>query len=403
MAQGNPAARATGRLLEIDLARALAAVAVVALHALGYSLSRDPAGSVAQAIDQSLILSLRFARQAFMFLSGFSLAYAYRSRPIHYAGFLGRRGWRTAVPYLVWSAIYLWLSYRHGLPVPPGTPGEAYVRAVVLGTAFYHLYFIVVSLQWYAVFPPALAWVRRLGRHGRWALAGTAAGLSLALGAWLTAGAPLPPWGAAADIVGRLAAHRDHLLASYLGYYLLGTVAGVEAEAVLRRLRRHLLATLVATVAILSFLLADLAHDGPDAFGRTVDVYRPALFLYGLTVSALLLAASSRIAARGGPLRRGLQHLARHSYAVYLAHPLILFWIEWYGLRGLEHHPAVSVPLTAAGVLVPLVLGRLVALTPLAPLLLGHGRARARPATSARTVPGYRPPAPSGGMAFRQQ
>lgn len=403
MAQGNPAARVAGHLVEIDLARALAAVAVVALHALGYSLSRDPAGSAAQAIDQSLILSLRFARQAFMFLSGFSLAYAYRSRQIHYAGFLSRRGWRTAVPYLVWSAIYLWLSYRHGLPVPPGTPGEAYLRAVVLGTAFYHLYFIVVSLQWYAVFPPALAWVRRLGRRGRWALAGAAVGLSLALGAWLTAGAPLPPWGAAADTAGGLAAHRDHLLASYLGYYLLGTVAGVEAEAVLHWLRRHVRATLLATAAVLAFLLADLAHDGPAAFARTIDVYRPALLLYGLAASALLLEASGRIAARGGLLRRGLQALARDSYAVYLAHPLVLFWIEWYGLRALRHHPAVSIPLTAAGVLIPLVLGRVVALTPLAPLLLGRSAARARPATSTPPARSAVPPALPGRMAFRQR
>lgn len=381
------------RLAELDAARALTAVAVVLLHAAGYSLTQDPAGSALQRLDQALVLSLRYARQVFMLLSGFALAYAYRYRPLRYPSFLGRRGFTTALPYLAWSALYLWVSRAYGMPAPAGHPVRAYLEAVLFGTAFYHLYYIVVSLQWYAVFPPVLRAMERLGgRAAGWTAAGVLA-LFLAVNAWLTAGAPLPGW--AADRVGPfLQAHRDHLLLSYLGYFLLGTLAGLHAERVLAWVHRHAGRVWAGTAAILAFLLYGLLRPGPVPFAQAVDVFRPAMLLYGVGAAASLVALSGRIARAPGPLRDGLLALAGESYTVYLAHPLVLFLIEWYLLRPLPwHHPAVSLGLTAAGVLVSLAVARVLAPTPLAPLFLGRGTFRPWPRARRRVRPGRPAPA----------
>lgn len=176
------------RLSEVDVARALAAVAVVALHAIGYSLSRDTAGSAAEHLDQALILALRFPRQVFMCISGFALAYAYRNRPINYRTFIARRAWRTGLPYLAWSAIYLIL-------IPSDGPQSAggFISSMLFGTAFYHLYFVMVSLQWYVIFPFVLPLANRLRGRGTAAATVAVTALSLGLAAWFTAGAPTLP------------------------------------------------------------------------------------------------------------------------------------------------------------------------------------------------------------------
>jgi peptidoglycan/LPS O-acetylase OafA/YrhL len=358
------------RLREVDVARALAAITVVALHVIGYSLSRDSAGSAAQPFDQALILALRFARQVFMLISGFALAYAYRSRPLHYRAFLSRRLRSVALPYVVWSVIYL-------IVVPPGDKSLwSLVSAVALGTAFYHLYYVVVSLQWYVIFPPVLAMARRLGPRAAWGATVTATAVYLGLAAWFTAGAPLPAW---ASPLSRLLPYKDQLLPSYLGYYVLGTLGGVHAEAVLGWLSRHIRWVGVAMAGLLGFLLLDLIHDGPEQFAHTVDIFRPGLVLYGLTGAAMVLACASRITYVGGRAFRWLVALSRNSYAIYLAHPIVLFLAESYLIPRLGwYHSALAIPLLLAGILVPHGLAMLLNSTPLAPLLLGNGFQRRR-------------------------
>lgn len=365
------------RLVAPDVARALAAIGVVAIHAVGYSLTRDAAGSTSQLVDQALVLSLRFSRLVFMLLSGFALAYVYRSRPLHYKEFLTKRVWRTALPYLGWSGVYLGVSSYYGMAAPPGSLG-ALVEALLLGTAFYHLYFVSVSLQWYAIFPPVLAAARRLRGRGVWYAAALAAAGYLGLCAWFTAGDPVPAW---AGWLPDALALRDRLLVSYLGYYLLGTLAGLHGEVVLAWLRRHLGALLLAVVGCVIYLVVDMITAGPAEYYSTVDVFRPAMFLYGLAMTALLLALSARLATAGGWLPRWLLLVARHSYAIYLAHPLVLFLVEYYGFRQLPWNSVLTLPLTAIGFLASLGLAHAAEqVRPLARLLLGKVVPRLRPA-----------------------
>lgn len=353
------------RLLAVDVARALTAIAVVAIHAVGFTLSRDAAGSLAMHVDQSIVLALRFSRGIFMFISGFALAYAYRQRHLRYFDFISRRTLRVALPYVVWSAIYLRLT------APPGESATAYLGAILLGTAFYHLYYVIVSLQWYAVFPPVLTAARRLGRRGA-LLAGVivTAGY-LGLTAWYSAGARLPTW---AHSLAGLLPYRNQLLLFYLAYYLLGTLAGVRATALLNWLRQRAGTVAVVTAACLGYLFWVLGHTDPSAFAEVTDVFRPAMVLYSLAAAALVLALAGWIAGFAGRPRQLLLGVSHDSYVIYLAHPLVLFWLESHvvlahGWQG----PAVTLFLLAAGVVVPSLLSAVLMPTPLAPAFLGRG------------------------------
>lgn len=238
---------------------------------------------------------------------------------------------RVALPYIAWSFIYLAYSLPAGEPVPANI--WAMVQAIVFGTAFYHLYYVVVSLQWYTIFPWVLSAARKLGTRALWVATAVVTLLYLGMAAWLG---------------------------------------------------RHLWAVGGVMTAIFGFLLADLMAQGPDPFARLVDIFRPGLVLYGLAGAALFLSVSTRIAHGGGQVLDWLLSLSRNSYAIYLAHPLALFLVELFVLSRLQwHHPLVTLPLVALGVLIPHGLALLLKATPLAPLLLGQEAAVRRRALQA--------------------
>src|SRR5205823_1735076 len=100
--------------------------------------------------------------------TAFVLTYSYRDREPRWPAFWRRRYLLIGVPYLVWSTIYF---LAHGNGLRPGL----LMRQLVTGTAEYHLYFLLVSMQLYLVFP-LLRWLLRAaaGRH-RLLLAGAVA------------------------------------------------------------------------------------------------------------------------------------------------------------------------------------------------------------------------------------
>src|SRR5579875_1415626 len=93
------------------------------------------------------------------------LTYGYSAlHRIGYRYFYRRRFVSVAVPYLCWTVIYFAVSLPgSGLGVGSGIEHFGYL----LGTGYYQLYYLVVIMQFYVLFP-ALFWVvRRFGSHPR--------------------------------------------------------------------------------------------------------------------------------------------------------------------------------------------------------------------------------------------
>ena len=64
----------------------------------------------------------------------------------------------VAVPYLCWTVIYFFV----GLPGDPAPPGAMPVHLLYLfGTGYYQLYYLLVLLEFYALFPLCLILLRR--------------------------------------------------------------------------------------------------------------------------------------------------------------------------------------------------------------------------------------------------
>ena len=145
----NESTAARRHLWQLDVVRLLTFSAVIAVHAIAFTELPDNVAAGAA------MMLLQFGREVFFALSGFVLVYAARTRSVEPWQFWKRRVPLVAVPYLVWTLIYWWST-------PGGRPGLGVLGADLLdGNAEYHLYFLLVTLQLYLVFPWLMRFIRR--------------------------------------------------------------------------------------------------------------------------------------------------------------------------------------------------------------------------------------------------
>lgn len=354
-----------GHLWQIDVVRLLTFAAVIAVHALAFTA--DPSDEGAGA----LMMMLQFGREVFFALTGFVLVYSSLGRPLRVGSFWRKRFLYVGVPYVVWSVIYYAFTFVNG-PHPPFS-WSTFGADLINGNAEYHLYFLLVSLQLYLVFPLVMRFVRATA-HRPFLVLGIVGGLNatwLGVLQWV----PWPSgWGRF------LWTQAFELLPTYSVYVLAGCYAAVHREKLLvvlranrRRVIRLAAAGLVVTEAV--YLIQSLWLDPRDAN----NPLQPVMIVGSISVVMLLVSVGD--AWSEGP-RRGIAAIRRGSdisFGVYLFHPIVLALVCDAGLgNGLNSLPAgvptvVAAAGTAAGaVAVALILRR----TPLALPLIGRAWAR---------------------------
>jgi len=312
-----PARTARPHLHQVDLFRILTFACVIGAHVVGNSL--DPGNVPGNAV----VVVLHFTRQAFFALTGFVLIYQYGRRPLDTRAFWRKRFPLVGIPYLAWSVIYWGYSIVAGLH-----PGESMKSALwrlvfetTTGGAWYQLYFLLVTMQVYLLFPLILKLLRATAGHHRWVLAVSAA---LQVGAlWLMT---YPP-----ALTGRPAGVWNHLYATilpYQFYVVLGAVAAWHIKSLTSAVRRFgpLLvgAGLVATALSEVYYFRQI-HQLPP--WQASNVFMPHL----LICYTLIIAAQYTLSSWWAGHRRDHHRAARlvkwgsdRSFGVFLVHPLAL-------------------------------------------------------------------------------
>jgi peptidoglycan/LPS O-acetylase OafA/YrhL len=127
------------------------------------------------------LLLLHVSRDGFFFLSACMLTYAYAEmRLTGLRRFYWRRFVSVGIPYLCWNIIY----FCYGLPrahyVSVASAISHFGR--LLDTGYYQLYFLLVIMQFYLVFPLVLMLLRRTrGHHGLVLAVAAAAQLTISI------------------------------------------------------------------------------------------------------------------------------------------------------------------------------------------------------------------------------
>jgi peptidoglycan/LPS O-acetylase OafA/YrhL len=296
----------------VDVVRVLTVALVIAVHVV----SQQPGGI--GLVNGAALIVMHVSRQVFFMVTTFVLVYTYRDRaPRRWWVFWCRRYLLVGVPYLVWSAVYFIADGQRLWPIGRALLGYAY--DVATGTARYHLYFLLVTMQVYLVFPLLFGLLRATRRRQGWLVAASLA-YELAVYAVIEHKPPL-------GVLNGWERNPSPFLPTYLGFVIIGGVAACHTDALLAwtraRARWIYVGTALAIAAGVAVLLIEVLVVGQPAWAVS-SVFQPVVVIESLAIAWTYLAAGlawqNRRAAKGRLVRAA----ADASFGVYLAHPLLL-------------------------------------------------------------------------------
>lgn len=309
-------------------------VGVIGTHVLLYTAPGLSRGAGA------FLMVLHVNRELFFFVSAFVLAYstgAARQR-FDVARFWRRRYPLVVLPYIAWTVVY-WLLVSE-LQAPGTVPP---LRALLedMATGWLQLYFLLVTMQVYLLFP-LLAWLVRRTQGFHWLVLLVGAALQVGLD-WVFQYRPgLVP----APIFGAALWAQDEV-SSYLFYVVAGVIAAAhwpELVAFARVHRRHLVIASLLTIAAGELVYAWNLHAGYLPQGASADL-QPAVLPLVLAALALLWSTADWLVEavpQDTGLWRAMQRGADHSFGVFLAHMVPLALLLQPGVASVLEPPGIT-------------------------------------------------------------
>jgi poly(3-hydroxybutyrate) depolymerase/peptidoglycan/LPS O-acetylase OafA/YrhL len=297
--------------------RLIIMVFVVSVHTLAFA-----GGTVTMSIG-AVTTVFHTSRELFLLLTALVLTYNYGHREHLAAGtFWRRRFWLVVPAYLTWSAVY-YAADGHARGVWPA----AFLHDLEDAGARYHLYFLLVSMQIYLLFPLIRWALRKTERYHAWLF-----GLALAYQVWLTIGLHYKVGRSGNGPVAQFlnGAGLGFWVDTYVFYVVAGALAGWHFERLCAFTRRHLgtgrrvaAVTAAGLAAGIGVFLTE-----SEVFGATPSsasaVFQPVVIVEALAFGWALLGAGLLWSDRGAPWRRLCAAGSASSFGIYLVHPLVL-------------------------------------------------------------------------------
>ncbi len=351
------------RLDHVDAMRPVKQAGVISTHAILYF-----APAAASAGPGAALLLLHVSREGFFFISACMLTYAYAD--LNRAGmrrFYWRRFLSVGIPYLCWSVIYFLCT----LPVSHYASMTVAFRglASIVETGYYQLYFLLVIMQFYLVFPLVLVLLRRTrGHHGVVVAVVILAQAAIAVGMhWSLFPREMVRFG-----------QQDAL--SYLLYLVGGCVVAFHLHQVHAWVCAHarLVVALTAAAALAAegiYFLA--AHGVITVLGSGSDPFQPSVipFNVGAVTCGYLAGVALVRPGRSRRVKAVVRSGSDNAYGVYLSHMLFILtltWVGWGRLSSVIPWPVLC--LAAVAIVFPsgIALTSVLARTPLAVPLTGR-------------------------------
>jgi peptidoglycan/LPS O-acetylase OafA/YrhL len=354
------------RLHQVDATRPIKQAGVISTHVLLFF-----APSSAWFASGMALTLLHVSRDAFFFISSCMLAYAYADLNRHGLGrFYWRRFVSVGIPYLCWTAIY----YLYTLPTSHygSLSKDLWAIPHLLYVGYYHLYFLLVIMQFYLVFPLVLMLLRRTKGHHGLVAAATLIIEFVYVG--------LMHWNMLPSGMSGVWAQRE--LPTYLIYLIGGAIIAFHLTEAHDWIIRN--APLVIVLTIVAALGAELvyylaASGVTSVLGSGDDPFQPSIIPFNIGAIACLYLVGVAL-VRPGRSRRERNWVrsgSDNAYGVYLAQMIFINGLIWLGWKNLDN--SVPWPLVCALTVVIVYLGSftltcILARTPLSVALTGRRR-----------------------------
>ncbi|MCU1529786.1 MAG: hypothetical protein JWP75_3549 [Frondihabitans sp.] len=360
-------------LYEVDILRILTFACVIAVHTVSH------AASSGDLVQNGFLVLVHFTREVFFALTAFVLVYSFQMKPRPLRQFWPRRFLLVGVPYVTWSAIYVFASWIRN---PSSANGYellgSYWHDLYTGTAWYHLYFLLVTMQVYLLLP-ALVWLVARTRRHHWILLWAALIFQLLITAsYLYAPQFTQPWNE----------YKNIEFWSYLFMIVAGAVAADHRVAFLTWIRQH--RALSGWLALAGAALSIGVYVFNLSLGfspvKASTALQPVTIVWSVPVILGFLALGTKWADQrvaGSRMARLVDTASDRSFGIFLAHPFLIWLLLLAGGGWLARtipSPWLSFVLYALVVVCTVALIEVVRRTPLSLPLTG------RPYTSRRAA-----------------
>jgi probable poly-beta-1,6-N-acetyl-D-glucosamine export protein len=315
------AATATGskkkslpKLFELDIVRAFAILAVVMIHATAEATVELPVGSGGQAFYFMINKLSNFAVPVFILLSGVVLFYRYsQDWSGRQAGlFYLRRVKQVVVPYLIWSLFYYlhnkWVYERDQFYFS----WREYVDVLPWADASYHLYFMVIIVQFYLLFPllmtlcNALPWFRK--------------GL-------LFIGLLIQVIFYSYHHFVQPVEHAASLSVNYFTVFAVGGQIGLYYESFIRWLNKHKVWVVLGMVVIGAAFVGSMMLEARTNIVLEGTWYELLFHSYAIFAAMSMIWIGRLLLERSKGLAGLFTKLGAASFGIYLVHPAVLtYW-----------------------------------------------------------------------------
>lgn len=295
-------------IVELQYVRAFAILAVLMIHVTATASVTVNPGQLAYPIYQMANQLSMFAVPLFIMISGIVLFYRYYDTwdKTQILSFYRKRLQFIVIPFLLWSIFYYLFNQlvsQHRIDID----FASFFELARWGRTSYHLYYMVIIIQFYAVFPLLMTLLHKL-RMG--VVSVVVIGLTIqaaiySIHHWIK---PI--------------AHLPTLLPNYMLVFCVGGAIGI----LYKRFANHagqlwwVFATAVATGFLYMFLLINAKSGAHYWAPLYVILYN----LYAVLVGISLVWMSMKFTSGASWLSKRLYAIGACSFGIYLVHPAVL-------------------------------------------------------------------------------
>lgn len=293
------------RIDEIDILKGISIIAVLMIHTTGIAVSDLDKSSLSYIIFAVLNRFSQFAVPAFIFASSMLLMYNY-SDGDDWKLFYKKRFKNVLLPYIVWTmiyGIYLYVVYNEPLK------SILTVENLFFGGMFYHLYFIVIIVQLYLLFPILLYIYRFISQNIHTVV------LSIVLFQIV-------------DVlvyryfISKFFQNSSLLFITYISFIIAGMYIGENIREWGKYYHKKLLNSFFAVI-VFGYLFIDISLKVFANKQIDSNLYNIYYYVFTLLASLFFFALSTKI-LNYHALSGLLASTGKLSFGIYLSHPLFL-------------------------------------------------------------------------------
>lgn len=298
------------RIYAFDIIRTIAAYAVIIVHVTAIAYALYTKDSPHLFVISVLNRFFKFTTPVFIFLGGLMVHVKYKNKPFETVSFYKDRFMRIILPYLLFSLFYY---FSHLIVYNWPFNATQLFKQIALGTAKYHLYFIITITQLYLLTPLLLKLRNYRYKH-------LIMCIICLINVYVVMAVHFP--------------YADRFFLKYLFPFMVGIVYGTNLLVFLKR-KAVLWSTLVITalfgiVYALTFYFQTIGIRSYNGYFLSFIWFAYTnLSIYALIIIAMWLERFSY-------LRDKAVAITQYSFFIYLIHPFIMDRTEalltYYGL-----------------------------------------------------------------------